>query len=93
MVVIDVSVHQGKIDFNKVKAAGVEGVVIRAGYGKGNIDKRFIDNIESAIEAGFKYIGVYWFSYAYTTDMARREAQYINDVAGAYKRTSKHRYT
>lgn len=85
MVVIDVSVHQGKIDFNKVKAAGIDGVVIRAGYGKGNIDKRFIDNIESAIEAGFKYIGVYWFSYAYTTDMARREAQYINDVAGAYK--------
>lgn len=85
MVVIDVSVHQGKIDFNKVKAAGIDGVVIRAGYGKGNIDKRFIDNIESVIEAGFKYIGVYWFSYAYTTDMARREAQYLNDVAGAYK--------
>lgn len=85
MAVIDVSVHQGKIDFKKVKAAGIDGVVIRAGYGKGNIDKRFIDNIESAIEAGFKYIGVYWFSYAYTTDMARREGQYLNDVAGAYK--------
>lgn len=85
MKIIDVSVHQGNINWKKVKAAEVNGVVIRAGYGKGNIDKRFIDNIESAIEAGFKYIGVYWFSYAYTTDMARREAQYLNDVAGAYK--------
>lgn len=85
MKIIDVSVHQGKIDWNKVKAAGIEGVVIRAGYGKGNIDKQFINNIEGAIEVGLKYIGVYWFSYAYTIDMARREAQYVNDVCSAYK--------
>lgn len=85
MLVIDVSVHQGKIDFKKVKAAGIDGVVIRAGYGKGNIDGRFKANIEGAINAGFKYIGAYWFSYAYTVDMAKREAQFCNDVVMPYK--------
>ena len=35
---IDVSSHQGVIDFNKVKGQ-VDGVIIRAGYGRGNIDK------------------------------------------------------
>jgi GH25 family lysozyme M1 (1,4-beta-N-acetylmuramidase) len=83
--IIDVSVHQGKIDFKKVKAAGIDGVIIRAGYGKGNIDGRFKDNIEGAVAAGIKYIGAYWFSYAYTVDMARREAQFCNDVLGPYK--------
>lgn len=85
MKVIDVSVHQGNINFKKVKAAGIDGVVIRAGYGKGNVDGRFKENIEGAIAAGIEYIGVYWFSYAYTVDMARREAQYCNDFISPYK--------
>lgn len=85
MRIIDVSVHNGLIDWNKVIKDNVEGVVIRAGYGKGTIDGRFKSNIEGAIKAGIKYIGVYWFSYAYTLEMARKEAQYLNDVAGAYK--------
>ena len=85
MKVIDVSVHNGDINWAKVKAAGIEGTVIRAGYGKGNIDKQFKNNIEGAINAGLKYIGVYWFSYAYTSEMAKREAQYVNDVVAEYK--------
>lgn len=85
MKIIDVSVHNGQIDWNKVIKDDVEGVVVRAGYGKGNIDGRFKANIEGAIKAGIKYIGVYWFSYAYSLEMARKEAQYMNDVAGAYK--------
>ena len=86
MVVIDVSEHQGNINFKKVKAAGIDGVVIRAGYGKGNVDGRFKEYIEDAIKAGFEYIGVYWFSYAYTADMAKREAQYCNDFVRTYKK-------
>ena len=85
MVVIDVSVHQGVIDFNKVKASGVEGVVIRAGYGKSTIDKYFKANIKGAVDAGIKYIGVYWFSYAYTVDIAKREAQFCSEVINDYK--------
>ena len=41
---IDVSEFQGRIEWDKVKADGVLGVIIRAGYGKGNIDSRFIEN-------------------------------------------------
>lgn len=85
MELIDVSVHNGQINWDKVKAAGVEGVIIRAGYGKGTIDGRYKANINGAIKAGFKYIGLYWFSYAYTLEMARREAQFLNDVAKEYR--------
>lgn len=86
MLIIDVSEHQGNIDFNKVKASGVDGVIIRAGYGRGNIDKRFKANIAAVINAGLGYIGVYWFSYAYTAPMARREAQFLNDVCLQYQK-------
>lgn len=86
MVVIDVSEHQGSINWKKVKAAGIDGVVIRAGYGKGNIDGRFKENVEGAITSGIENIGIYWFSYAYNTDMAKREAQYCNDVISTYKK-------
>lgn len=85
MVVIDVSEHQGIINFKKVKAGGINGVIIRAGYGRGNVDGCFSRSIADAISAGIEYIGVYWFSYAYTVDMAKREAQFCNDVIAKYK--------
>lgn len=85
MKIIDVSEHQGNINWNKVKADGIGGVIIRAGYGKGNVDDNFTKNIQGAIKAGFKMIGVYWFSYAYTVEMAKREAQYVNDIIKPYK--------
>lgn len=84
MKVIDVSEHNGSINFNKVKADGVEGVVIRAGYGKGNVDKKFTANITGAIKAGL-HIGIYWFSYAYDIDMAKREARFCNDIIQPYR--------
>ena len=60
---IDVSVHQGTIDWNKVKAAGIDFVIIRAGYGQSTVDKYFKQNIEGALKAGLK-VGAYWFIYA-----------------------------
>lgn len=81
MKVIDVSEHQGAINWAKVKASGIDAAIIRAGYGKGNIDKRFADNMKGAKDAGISHLGLYWFSYAYTVDMAKREAQYLNDIA------------
>lgn len=84
MTIIDVSYHNGDIDFNKVKAAGVEGVIIRAGYGQNHIDKKFETYINAAINAGLK-VGVYWFSYAYTVEMAKREAEYCLKAISAYK--------
>lgn len=84
MKMIDVSYAQGKIDWKKVKASGIEGVIIRAGYGKGNADDFLVRNITGAIKQGL-HIGVYWFSYAYTEEMAKREARYCNDLIQTYK--------
>lgn len=84
MKVIDVSEWQGEIDFKKVKADGYEGVIIKAGYGKGNADKYFVRNINGAIKAKM-HVGIYWFSYAYTEEMARNEAKYCADLIQTYK--------
>lgn len=86
MKVIDVSKHQGIIDWKKVKEAGVDGVIIRAGYGNGNIDEQFYRNIQEVIANGFEHIGVYWFSYAYSLNMANNEANHLNNLVSEYKK-------
>ena len=60
---IDVSNYQGKIDWAKVKADGINFVIIRAGWGKTNVDPKFRANIEGAVSAGLD-VGIYWFLYA-----------------------------
>lgn len=84
MKMIDVSEFQGKIDYNKAKKDGIEGVIIRAGYGKGNVDGYFTRNITGAIKAKL-HIGIYWFSYAYSEEMAKREARFCNDIIEPYR--------
>lgn len=84
MKVIDVSEHQGKINWAKVASDGVEGVIIRAGFGRANKDKQFDANIKGAIANGL-HVGIYWFSYAYTASMAKNEAGYCHEVIKAYK--------
>lgn len=84
MKIIDISEHNGKIDFSKVKNDEIEGVIIRAGYGKGNADEYFVRNINGAIKNKL-HVGIYWFSYAYTKEMATREARYCNDLIQTYK--------
>lgn len=83
MKIIDVSYHNGNIDFKKVKDAGIDGVIIRAGYGQNNIDKKFKINITKALDAGLP-VGVYWFSYAYSVEMAKREAEYCLRAVNGY---------
>lgn len=72
---IDVSVWQGdSIDFGKVKASGIDFVIIRAGYGNGNKDKYFETNYSKAKAAGL-HVGAYWYSYATSAAGAKQEAQ------------------
>lgn len=79
--IIDVSEHNTVTDWRAVKADGIEGVIIRAGYGRGNVDKKFREHITGALAAGL-YVGIYWFSYAYSADMAEAEAYYcMNTVS------------
>ena len=81
---IDVSQWQGTIDWEKVKAAGIEFAMIRAGYGQNNIDPQFERNISECNRLGVP-CGIYWFSYAYTEAMAIREAEYALAAVEPYK--------
>lgn len=78
---IDVSVHNGKIDWAKVKAAGIDFAILRAGYGKlaKQKDDRFEKNYAGAKAAGIP-VGAYWYSYAMDEDEARQEADVFLSV-------------
>lgn len=76
--VIDVSQWQYDIDWAKAKADGVEGAIIRLGYGWGNYaDAKAQRNINECKRLGIPF-GIYWYSYAYDANCARAEG---NDVA------------
>lgn len=81
---IDVSVHNGIIDWEKVKASGIDFAMIRAGYGAGNIDTKFKRNITECNRLDIP-CGVYWFSYALNDGMAKKEAQYCLGAVKPYK--------
>lgn len=72
---IDVSKHQGKINWEAVKNAGVTHAMLRAGYGryKNQVDPQFERNSAECERLGIQY-GVYWYSYASTPAEARQEA-------------------
>lgn len=84
---IDVSRHQGTIDWNKVKAAGVDFAIIRAAYrtyqDSGNlfVDQMAKQNIQGAKNAGIK-VGVYIYSQAVSVPEGIEEADYIIDQLG-----------
>lgn len=76
--VIDVSEHQGVIDWEKVKKSGIKGAIIRCGYGSDDTsqdDKQWKRNVSECERLGIPY-GVYLYSYAANTEMARSEAQH-----------------
>lgn len=70
---IDISTWQGDVNFTKIKAAGIDYVIIRAGYSQ-NTDKWFESNYKKAKEAGVP-IGAYWYSEALTETAVKAEAQ------------------
>ena len=70
--VIDVSEHNGVIDWQAVKNAGVDGVIIRIGYGAGNLDVQAKRNVAECKRLGIPF-GIYLYSYAYDADFAARE--------------------
>ena len=73
---IDVSEHQGVIDWTKVAKDGVQFAVIRAGYGRelSQKDKQFERNYAGAKAAGIK-VGAYWYSYANSVERGEQEAR------------------
>jgi GH25 family lysozyme M1 (1,4-beta-N-acetylmuramidase) len=78
---VDVSHHQEKINWKRVKADGIDFAMIRVGYRgaeKGTLqeDTFFKDNIAGAAEAGLS-VGAYFFSQATSEAEAVQEAEYV----------------
>lgn len=59
---IDISKWQGSVDFNKVKADGIQFCIFREGYRRA-IDGQFIEYVKGAKAAGIPILGVYHFIY------------------------------
>lgn len=76
---IDVSHHQGKIDWKKVSESDVDYAIIRCGYGdnlKKQDDKYWDENVAGCEKYNIPY-GVYIYSYATTTAQAKSEAEHV----------------
>ncbi len=86
---IDVSKWQGEIDWEKVKNAGAEFVIIRMGYqtdydGENVIDPYFVANIEGAKRVGLP-VGIYYYSYAKNVNQAKEQAEWVKEQLKNYE--------
>ncbi len=86
---LDISHWQGDIDFDKLKKAGVEFVMIRVGRtdgigGKYVLDTKFERNIKEANRIGIP-VGVYFYSYANSEKSAKSDAKWVLDQIKDYK--------
>lgn len=81
---IDVSEHNGVLDWAKIKASGVKFAIIRTGYGVSHQDTCFKTNMAGAIGRGIP-VGVYHFSYALDVAGAKKEAAYVLSLLESYK--------
>ena len=86
---IDVSYYQNTIDWNKVKASGIEYAIIRVGYrGYGNgklvLDDNFSSYIKGAKAAGLD-VGVYFYTQAINTAEAKEEAEFVLKYIKGYE--------
>lgn len=86
-LVIDVSEHQGQINWDQVKTTGVEGVILRCGFGD-NIasqdDKYWKRNADECTRLGIPF-GTYIYSYATSMAQAESEAQHVLRLVKGYK--------
>ncbi|MBQ3670805.1 MAG: glycoside hydrolase family 25 protein [Treponema sp.] len=88
---LDISRHDGKIDWEKVRAQGYDFIIFRVayrGYQSGILheDENFRENIVGALAAGFD-VGAYVFSQAINEEEAVEEAEFILDIIKDYNIT------
>ncbi len=90
LVGIDVSRHQGSIDWQKVRQAGIDFAIIRVGFrgygekGQLSIDDNFHKNIRGALENGIR-VGLYFYSQAVNVQEAIDEASVAVQQASGYE--------
>lgn len=90
---MDISHHNGKINFKKVKKDGIKYVFVRVGYTgytksgfSLNYDKKYKTYIKDAKKAGLM-VGVYWYSQAKTVKEAKKEANALLKAIKGYELT------
>lgn len=88
---IDVSAHQGSINWAAVKASGVEFAMIRCGFrgnSQGGIfqDAYFKSNIQGAVNNGI-FVGIYFYSTAVNEEEALQEAAWVVNTIKSYRIT------
>ena len=86
---IDVSRHQGYIDWQQVKNAGIDFAIIRCGYGRNTTsqdDVRWEYNVSSCESLGIPY-GVYLYSHADTSSEIDGEVQHVLRLLKGHKPT------
>lgn len=76
---VDVSWHNGDVDWQKLKDAGIEFAIVRTGYGKNGVDENFQRNVSGAHSAGLQ-VGAYHYSYALTAGDAIVEADFCKRI-------------
>ena len=76
---VDVSIFNENVDWQALKAAGIDFVICRTGYGKSSFDENFQHNVEEAHKAGL-ICGAYHYSYALTPADAIQEAQFCKGI-------------
>jgi GH25 family lysozyme M1 (1,4-beta-N-acetylmuramidase) len=81
---IDVSEHNGALDWARIKAAGIQFAIIRTGYGTSHTDNYFKANMEGALGQGIP-VGIYHFSYALNETGAKNEAAFVIKLLEPYK--------
>lgn len=79
----DISKHNGVVNIKKVRDAGYKRIGIRAGYGKNNVDEKYVSNALACFNLAVQVL-LYWFSYAYTVAMAVAEAEFCIAQAKKY---------
>ena len=84
---IDVSEHQGRIDWDAVKASGIDFAILRVGFGApswgGRVDYQFNRNVSECERLGIPY-GVYIYSYAFDNQQAADEASMVIDCLSGH---------
>ncbi|MBR1703166.1 MAG: peptidoglycan-binding protein [Lachnospiraceae bacterium] len=79
----DISVHNGSVNIKQIRDAGYPMVGLRAGYGKNNVDQKYVVNAEACHNLEVSPL-IYWFSYALSVEMAAKEAEYAVAQARKY---------
>ena len=81
---LDISFWQDTLDFAKIKKAGYNNIILRAGYGT-TIDSKFNEYANACKKNNINIVAVYWFIYATNTSEVKANANKCLEVIKAYK--------